>query len=205
MTLFCFYIVAFASFGFIAYYLSGKLHAFNRNGRGESWRLCISLTPLTLATLVAVSRTCDYHHHWQDVVVGSLIGMFVSYGVYRFYYPSIFMINSHKPHSRETTFKTSREKLHCCYRYQNRHCNDNYTDAFASNSSSNITKHKRRLQKSISKEIPSYDPEEKECNFTEDEQHETEICSSGSRQLLLTNVKPKTLQNPQQRYLSKCF
>lgn len=196
--------VAFASFGFIAYYLSGKLHSFNRDGRGESWRVCIALAPLTLATLVAVSRTCDYHHHWQDVVVGSLIGMFVSYGVYRLYYPSIFMVNSHKPHSREIMLKTSKEKWNCCHRYRSRNSHDHYPDTFASNVCSIAGKHKRRLQKTINKEISPYDQEDKPCNFTEEEQPETEMFSNSSQQLL-ANVKPKTSQNTQQRYLSKCF
>ena len=32
---------------------------------------------------IAISRTADYHHHWQDVVVGSLLGLSVVWMVYR--------------------------------------------------------------------------------------------------------------------------
>ncbi|KAL9890949.1 phospholipid phosphatase 5 [Glossina fuscipes] len=92
---------AFAGFGFIAFYVAAKLNAFNRRGRGESWRLFISITPLFIAALVAVSRTCDYHHHWQDVLVGSIIGLSVSHIVYRQYYPSIFSMNCHQPYPRK--------------------------------------------------------------------------------------------------------
>ncbi|XP_043651950.1 phospholipid phosphatase 5 isoform X2 [Drosophila teissieri] len=81
---------AFASFGFIAYYIGAKLHAFDIRGRGQTWRLCIAVIPLFIALLVAVSRTCDYHHHWQDVTFGGLIGLFAGYISYRQYYPSIF-------------------------------------------------------------------------------------------------------------------
>ncbi|XP_013119586.2 uncharacterized protein LOC106096397 isoform X1 [Stomoxys calcitrans] len=89
---------AFAGFGFITYYVGAKLHAFNYRGRGQSWRLCLSIAPLVLAALIAVSRTCDYHHHWEDVTIGSFIGLFVSYYVYRQYYPSIFSTNCHRPY-----------------------------------------------------------------------------------------------------------
>lgn len=93
--------VAFAGFGFIAFYVAAKLNAFNRRGRGESWRLFISIAPLFVAALVAVSRTCDYHHHWQDVLIGSIIGLSVSHIVYRQYYPSIFSMNCHQPYPRK--------------------------------------------------------------------------------------------------------
>lgn len=62
--------------------------------------MCVSLTPLVAAALIAVSRTCDYHHHWQDVAFGSLIGLFVSYYIYRQYYPSIFSRHCHRAYPR---------------------------------------------------------------------------------------------------------
>lgn len=56
--------------------------------------------PLIVAALVAVSRTCDYHHHWQDVVVGALIGLATGYISYRQYYPSIFSTDAGRPFVR---------------------------------------------------------------------------------------------------------
>lgn len=81
--------VSFVSMCFIALYLMGKLHVFGERGRGQSWRLLISITPLFFAMLVAVSRTCDYHHHWQDVTVGSLLGILIACVCYRQYFPSL--------------------------------------------------------------------------------------------------------------------
>ncbi|CAD6991741.1 unnamed protein product [Ceratitis capitata] len=91
---------AFVGFGFIAIYVCAKLHAMSARGRGQSWRLCISVLPLILATLIAVSRTCDYHHHWEDVTAGSIIGLMCVYLVYRQYYPSLSSINCHQPYIR---------------------------------------------------------------------------------------------------------
>lgn len=58
----------------------------------------ISLAPLAGAALVAISRTMDYRHHWQDVLTGSLLGLVVSYFAYRQYYPPLTSDISHQPY-----------------------------------------------------------------------------------------------------------
>ncbi|KAF9264754.1 PAP2-domain-containing protein [Marasmius fiardii PR-910] len=89
--------LSFAGLGFLAYYLAGKLHLFDKRGHtGKAW---ISLAPFAAAALVAISRTMDYRHHWQDVLIGSLLGTAMSYFAYRQYYPPLSSEMSHKPYS----------------------------------------------------------------------------------------------------------
>ncbi|CAE1300903.1 DPP1 [Acanthosepion pharaonis] len=90
--------IAFSGLGYTTFYLLGKLHCFNQNGRGYLWRLLVSFVPVFLALIVALSRTCDYHHHWQDVTIGSLLGLSVAYCCYRQAYPAFSCCTSHLPY-----------------------------------------------------------------------------------------------------------
>ncbi len=95
---------AFATFGFCFLYLSGKMQTFAANHKrtrreNDSARLVASVFLIVVPTLIAASRTCDYHHHWQDVTVGSILGMVLSYVIYRHYYPPLTSPNCSLPNS----------------------------------------------------------------------------------------------------------
>jgi len=92
--------LSFAGLGFLSFYLAGKLHLFDT--RGHAHKAWIAITPLIGAALVAVSRTMDYRHHWQDVTVGSILGLVMTYFSYRQYYPSLASPYSHRPYFPRT-------------------------------------------------------------------------------------------------------
>lgn len=79
---------SFCSMGFLSIWLCGRLRVMSRD-RGEGLRVMACVLPLLLASVVAMSRCCDNHHHWEDVVVGSVIGFVSSYVCYRQYYNSL--------------------------------------------------------------------------------------------------------------------
>ena len=58
-------IVAFSGLGFLSLYFAGKLHCFQAQGRGQGWKLCVALVPVTCALALALTRYSDYRHHWQ--------------------------------------------------------------------------------------------------------------------------------------------
>ncbi|OCH94952.1 acid phosphatase/Vanadium-dependent haloperoxidase [Obba rivulosa] len=89
--------LSFAGLGFLAFYLAGKLHLFDNKGYAiKAW---ITLVPLSAAALVAVSRTMDNRHHWEDVLAAAILGMVVAWFAYRQYYPSLSSELSHRPYS----------------------------------------------------------------------------------------------------------
>jgi len=88
---------SFATWGFVFLYLSGKLGTFRHSEPGQTWKLLLSLSLLVAPLMIAISRTADYHHHWQDVVAGSILGMAVVWLIYRQHYPSITSPHSAQP------------------------------------------------------------------------------------------------------------
>ncbi|XP_048003689.1 phospholipid phosphatase 5 [Leguminivora glycinivorella] len=76
--------LSFCSLGLGSLWLCGRLRAVSRRRGGA--RLVLCAAPLALAACVALSRSCDYHHHWEDILVGSTLGYITAFICYRQYY-----------------------------------------------------------------------------------------------------------------------
>ncbi|KAF5745239.1 lipid phosphate phosphatase 2 [Tripterygium wilfordii] len=101
---------SFAGLGFLSWYLSGKIRAFDRGGHVA--KLCYVFLPLLIAALVGVSRVDDYWHHWQDVFAGALIGTTVASFCYlQFFPPPYDMDGSWGPHAYFQMLAESRNGL----------------------------------------------------------------------------------------------
>ncbi|XP_067038336.1 phospholipid phosphatase 5-like [Acropora muricata] len=103
---------AFSGLGFLSLYLAGKLHCFQTQGRSQGWKLCAALAPVACALALALSRYSDYRHHWQDIVVGSMLGLLFSYLCYRQYYPALNRPHCHMPYCAITPAKQIEEHDH---------------------------------------------------------------------------------------------
>jgi membrane-associated phospholipid phosphatase len=88
---------SFASWGFVFLYLSGKLGTFHCVRPCPAWRLLLPLLFLLAPLVIALSRTADYHHHWQDVLAGSGLGLATVWVVYRQHYPALTSPSSGRP------------------------------------------------------------------------------------------------------------
>ncbi|KAJ0170052.1 hypothetical protein K1T71_014658 [Dendrolimus kikuchii] len=77
--------LSFCSLGIASLWLCGRLSVLSRR-RGSGVRVLGCLAPLMMAACVALSRSCDYHHHWEDILIGSLLGFTTALFCYRQYY-----------------------------------------------------------------------------------------------------------------------
>lgn len=102
----------FTAMLFVSLYLAGKLRIFNSRQQGTFARLILVLAPLSIAFFVAISRTMDYHHHFSDIIAGSVIGVACAICGYFLHYPSLFSHLSQFPKSRLQQSILEKKKKH---------------------------------------------------------------------------------------------
>ncbi|XP_030031137.2 phospholipid phosphatase 5-like [Manduca sexta] len=108
---------SFCSLGFLSMWLCGKLGVFSRS-RGHGYRIVTCLVPLVIGGAVAISRWCDNHHHWEDILAGVLLGFALAYFCYRQYYLPLDSNSSGQPYVPETN-ASDNDAQECCTWYSN--------------------------------------------------------------------------------------
>ncbi|KAK9116217.1 hypothetical protein Sjap_015164 [Stephania japonica] len=86
---------SFAGLGFLSLYLAGKIKPFDR--KGNVIKLCITVLPLIVASLVGISVVDDHYHHWRDVFGGAIIGLLVMTFCYLQFFPPPYHTNGWGP------------------------------------------------------------------------------------------------------------
>jgi diacylglycerol diphosphate phosphatase/phosphatidate phosphatase len=94
-------ILSAMGFGFLSLYLAGKLHIFD--GKAYSYKLWFVSAPIIFSIWICLSRIADRRHHWQDVALGFVLGLFFAFVTYRQFYPSLGDAECHIPYSHRTS------------------------------------------------------------------------------------------------------
>jgi membrane-associated phospholipid phosphatase len=89
----------FCGMTYAAFYLAGKFGVFRR-ADGAFWKVLILCLLWGTATLVAVSRTLDYHHNFDDILAGAFIGIVAAYFGYFLNFHPLSSKRSHLPKKR---------------------------------------------------------------------------------------------------------
>ncbi|ELP89471.1 phosphatidic acid phosphatase type 2 domain containing protein, putative [Entamoeba invadens IP1] len=70
----------FNGMSFTACFVAGQIKIFGRSH--ASWKLLLFIMPWIIASVVAISRTRDYHHNFSDILGGTAFGIFFGVVVY---------------------------------------------------------------------------------------------------------------------------
>eukprot|EP01094_Clydonella_sp_ATCC50884_P013393 TRINITY_DN23664_c0_g1_i1.p1 TRINITY_DN23664_c0_g1~~TRINITY_DN23664_c0_g1_i1.p1 ORF type:complete len:280 (-),score=56.22 TRINITY_DN23664_c0_g1_i1:177-1016(-) len=92
--------LSFCAATVVSLYLLGSTRVLSKTRSGELWMLFLSLSPFVVSGFVAVSRTRDYHHHFSDILAGSVIGVCAGVSGYCLNYPNILGTRSGEPKVR---------------------------------------------------------------------------------------------------------
>jgi diacylglycerol diphosphate phosphatase/phosphatidate phosphatase len=90
---------SFGAMVFLSCYLFGKFKIFTHNG-GQLWKVLIAISPIFVSGFIAISRTRDYHHNFDDILAGTVLGVAMGLIGYHINYPSLFSSQCHQPKNR---------------------------------------------------------------------------------------------------------
>lgn len=78
---------AFSGLGYLSFFFLSQFSILHP--RAGLYRTLVAFSPFLGAALIAISRLEDYRHDVFDVVVGSVLGLSISFGVWRRWFPAL--------------------------------------------------------------------------------------------------------------------
>lgn len=87
--------ISFAGLGYTALWLNGQL--ITRHYTLGAWRSIVACSPYLGASLIALSRTEDYRHHFVDIILGSILGIVIGLWSYFRYFPKLTTGKCYEP------------------------------------------------------------------------------------------------------------
>ncbi|ODV66096.1 acid phosphatase/Vanadium-dependent haloperoxidase [Hyphopichia burtonii NRRL Y-1933] len=95
--------ISFSGLLYLSLWLLGQFKLFHPiDLKNHSiYRYLLAFLPILLCFYVALSRVQDYRHHFSDIILGSIIGIFFANLIYHKYFNSIWNDNCDKPASHE--------------------------------------------------------------------------------------------------------
>lgn len=111
--------LSFAGLFYLSLFLGAQLMASHKCL--GAWRAYVAWVPTLLAIYIALSRTEDYKHHFVDIFIGSVIGIFFACWSYFRIFPGIFSKMPHLPHlltDEDLEYNTSVDGHHSYNRLQ---------------------------------------------------------------------------------------
>ncbi|ORX68448.1 PAP2-domain-containing protein [Anaeromyces robustus] len=99
---------AFCTMTYLSLYIAGQIHLLDK--KSHLWKYFVVSLPMLLAVVVPLTRVFDYRHHWQDVTVGSILGVFFGIITYYYYYPSLSSPNCDIPYQRYDNSQVTPDK-----------------------------------------------------------------------------------------------
>lgn len=91
--------LSFTVMVFVSLYLCGKLRIFRTN-HGSMWKILLCVSPLFFCGFIAISRTRDYHHNYDDILAGACLGSAMAFIGYFTQYHGLSSDKCHEPKNR---------------------------------------------------------------------------------------------------------
>jgi len=91
--------LSFTAMVFLSLYLSGKFRIFRTN-HGNVWKILCSVCPIFICGFIAISRTRDYHHNYDDILAGAFLGTVMAFVGYFTQYHGLASEKCHEPKNR---------------------------------------------------------------------------------------------------------